>query len=67
MDPLRDEAIMYEKALRASGVPTQVQLYPGLPHSFWSFYPDAEFSKQQVRDSIVGLKWLLEKEQRARL
>lgn len=60
MDPLRDEALLYEQVLREDcGVATRVDLYPGLPHGFWSWWPAAGFSKRQFHDSIQGLGWLL--------
>ncbi|KAJ9610806.1 hypothetical protein H2200_005583 [Cladophialophora chaetospira] len=60
MDPLRDEALIYERVLREEhGIATRVDLYPGLPHGFWSWWPNAEFSKKHARDSIEGLRWLL--------
>ena len=34
MDPLRDEALIYERVLREDfGVNTKLHVYPGLPHS----------------------------------
>jgi acetyl esterase/lipase len=60
LDPLRDEALIYEEILRESGVKTEVDIYPGLPHSFWSFYPEAQFSKKLQEDNVKALKWLLE-------
>lgn len=60
MDPLRDEALIYEKMLREeSGVRTKVDLYPGLPHAFWTFFPNTEFTKHQQEDSVNGMAWLL--------
>lgn len=60
MDPLRDEGLIYERLLREEcGVKTKTDLYPGLPHGFWSWWPTADFSRQQQRDSVNGLKWLL--------
>ena len=60
MDPLRDEAIIYEKILREeSGVRTKIDLYPGLPHGFWSFFPNTEFTRNQQEDSVNGMAWLL--------
>lgn len=64
MDALRDDGLIYERILsEENGVKTKVQLYPGLPHGFWSWQPEAEFSKQLHRDSVEGMKWLLEQSQ----
>jgi acetyl esterase/lipase len=61
MDPLRDETLIYERILREEcGVKTRVDLYPGLPHGFWSWFPEAGFSKKQLKDSMEGMAWLLE-------
>lgn len=61
MDPLRDEGLIYEKILREEcGVSTKLDLYPGLPHGFWSWWPTAAFSQKQVKDSAEGFRWLLE-------
>lgn len=63
MDPLRDEAIIYERVVREEGgVKTKVDMYPGLPHGFWAGFPHASFSKKFLQDSIDGLEWLLEPE-----
>jgi acetyl esterase/lipase len=61
MDPLRDDALIYERILsEENGVKTKVDLYPGLPHGFWSRWPEAEFSKELHKDSVKGVEWLLE-------
>jgi acetyl esterase/lipase len=60
LDPLRDEALLYEESLRVdNGIKTKVEYYPGLPHGFWSWWPNANFTKQQFADSVEGLRWLL--------
>ncbi|KAF4437907.1 hypothetical protein F53441_12913 [Fusarium austroafricanum] len=37
LDPLRDEALLYAKMLTEAGVPTDVNLFIGLPHGFRSY------------------------------
>jgi hypothetical protein len=56
MDLLRDDSLIYERILREEcGVKTRVDLYPNLPHGFWSWFPEAEFSKKQLKDSMAGM------------
>jgi acetyl esterase/lipase len=59
-DPLRDEALIYDRELRRLGVTTQVKMYPGLPHGFWSIFPTWGKSQSFVDDTIQGVAWLLE-------
>lgn len=60
-DPLRDEALIYERVLREEdGVKTKVDVYPGLPHGFWSIFPKLESSKRFVEESVKGVQWLQE-------
>ena len=59
-DPLRDEGLLYEQVLREDGVDTKLDVFPGLPHGFWSWFPDATFSKDFQAKTVQGLKWLLE-------
>lgn len=61
MDPLRDEALIYERLLREEkGTKTKVLMYPGLPHGFWSIVPTLEASKKFVDDSVASVQWLLQ-------
>ena len=58
MELLRDEALIYGQVLREEcGVETKVDMYPGLPHGLWSFYPEAQFSKQHLINSVEEMRW----------
>ncbi|KAF8580618.1 hypothetical protein K439DRAFT_1619718 [Ramaria rubella] len=60
LDPLRDEAFLYDKLLRESDVPTKVATYPGLPHAFWYFATLISGFKKYRMDTVEGIKWLME-------
>ncbi|KIX10165.1 uncharacterized protein Z518_01246 [Rhinocladiella mackenziei CBS 650.93] len=60
MDPLRDEAIIYERVLREEyGLKTKMNVYPGLPHGHWSFFPTLKASAKARIDQLEGMSWLL--------
>jgi acetyl esterase/lipase len=60
-DPLRDEALIYERVLREeAGVRTRLDVYPGTVHYFWTNYPNLEVSRTFVEDTLKGMRWLLE-------
>jgi acetyl esterase/lipase len=61
LDPLRDEAVLYDRVLREAGVLTRFELYEGYGHMFWTNYPELEESERFVGDTLAGVKWLLEK------
>lgn len=60
LDPLRDEAVLYDSVLRKSGVLTRFELYSGYGHMFWTNYPELEESVKFVENTLKGVKWLLE-------
>ena len=60
LDPLRDEALLYERVLRERyGVRMRADLYAGLPHGFATWWPEAEFTRRLARDSVEGMRWLM--------
>ncbi|KAI0793677.1 Alpha/Beta hydrolase protein [Fomes fomentarius] len=59
IDPIRDDGIVYEKALREAGVPTKLILNPGVPHGFYYAAPAITAAKKVDRDARDGLNWLL--------
>jgi len=62
LDPLRDEALIYERVLREEAeVETRLDLYPGFGHYFWTNFPELDMSKKFVQDTLAGVKWLLDR------
>ncbi|PNP45939.1 hypothetical protein THARTR1_10881 [Trichoderma harzianum] len=60
LDPARDDSLIYERILREEcGVPTRIDVYRGVPHGFWTMYPDLAASRRRMRDAVDGVGWLL--------
>ena len=63
MDPLRDEALIYERVLREEdGIKTKSYVYPGLPHGHWGFFPFLKGSEKFRKEQVEGMGWLLGRE-----
>lgn len=60
MDPLRDEALIFERWMREAGKLTRLSVYPGLLHGFWSMFPTLSSSKRFFDDALDGARWLLQ-------
>jgi acetyl esterase/lipase len=60
-DPLRDDRLIYKRALRENGVKTRLNIYPGMLHGYGAF-PGLEFARKAFRDEMKGVGWLLGKE-----
>lgn len=63
MDPLRDEGLIYATILEEEcDVRTRVEVYPGLPHGHWGFFPFLEGSRKFRKEQVAGFGWLLGRE-----
>ncbi|KAF1988643.1 alpha/beta-hydrolase [Aulographum hederae CBS 113979] len=60
MDPLRDEALIYEKELKDNSVKVKVDMYAGHGHYFWTNFPALARGKEFINDTRKGVRWLLE-------
>jgi acetyl esterase/lipase len=52
LDILRDENIDYARRLMRAGVATELHVWPGCPHAFEVFAPDATASLRAVSDRL---------------
>jgi acetyl esterase/lipase len=60
LDPIRDDAFLYDRLLREAGCKTFVKIYPGLPHVFQMSYPTLKATERYQSDIRTGLRWLLD-------
>lgn len=61
LDPLKDEGILYEKVLREEhSTKTRLEVYEGYGHMFWTNWPLLPLVTDFVKDTLAGVKWLLE-------
>jgi triacylglycerol lipase len=59
LDLFLDEDIAYAHRLYRAGIPTELHIYPGAYHSFDTFMPDTEISKQFETDFRNALRRIL--------
>ena len=53
---MHDEAIVFERRLRENATKTKIDLYPGIPHNFWTAFPTINFSKKFIQDTVKGME-----------
>lgn len=58
-DPIRDEGIAYEKALRAAGVPSELLYFAGQIHGFMSFGPIVPSAREALHQILAALRGAL--------
>ncbi|KAJ5227451.1 uncharacterized protein N7469_007457 [Penicillium citrinum] len=58
-DPLRDEGFFYAQLLNENGVPTDVHVFPGVPHGFRRYGNKLAASAKWDKVMAEGISWAL--------
>ncbi|PYH89000.1 alpha/beta-hydrolase [Aspergillus ellipticus CBS 707.79] len=61
LDPLRDDGLIYEKALRENGVLTRLDIYSELTHAAWTIFANESSPKDLGTNTMKAMEWLLGK------
>jgi len=59
MDIWKDSALFYCDRVERAGGKVKLEVYPGVPHTWWSMYPQLSISKKWAKDLLNGVDWLL--------
>ncbi|KAL4932476.1 alpha/beta hydrolase [Aspergillus undulatus] len=59
LDPLRDEGLLWAKLLAENGVPTQTNVFTGVPHGFRRYGSKLTASEKWDETIVDGIKWAL--------
>ena len=61
LDPWSDGGFLYQKELEKVGGETKLDCYAGMPHCWWTSYPQISRTKEWLQKSLQGMQWLLGK------
>ena len=61
-DLVRDDEIVWARALADHGVETRLEVYPGVEHAFWIVFLHLKQSRKFMTDIALGIGWLLKRE-----
>ena len=61
LDLMRDENIAYATRLAQAGIPTELHVYPGAFHGFYSMIPTAAISRRATDEMVETLKRALDR------
>jgi acetyl esterase/lipase len=59
LDPWRDGGIIYAEEIEKEGTKVRVDAYPGLPHCWWTNFPQIEATRKWLQDVLEGFEWLV--------
>lgn len=59
LDPLRDDALIYNQELKEQGGKSKVIVYQGVPHGFEGFFHQLAQAKTFAKERAEGFAWLL--------
>ena len=59
LDLFRDETVQYASRLMAAGVPVDLGVFPGGPHGFDVFMPDAKLARRATEHQLAALEHVL--------
>ncbi|KAF2420970.1 alpha/beta-hydrolase [Tothia fuscella] len=61
LDSLRDDAVVFERALASRGARTRIDIFPGDGHVSWTVSPERHINRNPtIKESLMsGMDWLL--------
>lgn len=65
-DALREEGVSYALRLISAGISTELHLWPGTPHAFELFVPDADVARRSIAEQAGAITRILEETARRR-